>query len=192
MELTIPYHKMLQDPRWKEKREKIKARDGSKCVACDSTEDLQVHHGYYRPLAPPWEYEEKTLWTLCGVCHEKATEVTIKIHRAIGLMHPRDYEELNNIIPATVFKAEYGLSPDDAYITTHPYCDYSAVVESDPEFNFNLILELQRNAMREFPGIVIDIGAGAVHGTAIVTGPDETIIADIQDWFDVERGRLSC
>jgi C4-dicarboxylate-specific signal transduction histidine kinase len=41
------YGKTLLDPRWKEKRKVILARDQNRCVICKSEESLQVHHRQY-------------------------------------------------------------------------------------------------------------------------------------------------
>ena len=93
VEISIPYHKMLKDPRWKAKRDEILRRDGYLCVMCSNYKTLQVHHGYYKPLTAPWLYENATLWTLCNECHSKLHIVVARIHKTIGLMHPDKYND---------------------------------------------------------------------------------------------------
>lgn len=71
------YGAFLFDQRWKDKRQKIIARDGHRCVVCKAKENLQVHHRQYHFLArenqykPPWDYEDRLLITLCEVCHQQ-------------------------------------------------------------------------------------------------------------------------
>jgi len=65
------YQQALKSPEWLAKREKIKKRDGYKCVKCDCKEQLHVHHKYYLPDKMPWEVPDDCLITLCKVCHEK-------------------------------------------------------------------------------------------------------------------------
>nr|DAI89493.1 MAG TPA: HNH endonuclease bacteriophage, HNH Endonuclease, DNA.52A [Caudoviricetes sp.] len=64
------YNKALKHPRWLAKRDKIKRRDGYKCVKCSCKDDLHVHHTYYLPDKMPWEVPDDCLITLCKVCHE--------------------------------------------------------------------------------------------------------------------------
>ena len=65
------YSKALKSPEWIIKRDKIKKRDGYKCVKCSCNEELHVHHKYYLPDKMPWEVPDDCLITLCRVCHEK-------------------------------------------------------------------------------------------------------------------------
>jgi hypothetical protein len=71
------YGGLLFDPRWKQKRTEILARDGGRCVICTETGDLQVHHRQYHFIKElqcfkvPWDYEDKLLITLCKSCHNR-------------------------------------------------------------------------------------------------------------------------
>lgn len=66
------YREKLLDPRWQKKRLQILERDEWRCIECgDNKSTLHVHHSYYRADAEgPWDYEDHTLITLCGDCHE--------------------------------------------------------------------------------------------------------------------------
>ena len=70
------YSKLLKDPRWKKFREKILQRDGGKCVVCESTHILQIHHKQYHFLErkqrhkKPWKYAPHLVTTLCERCHK--------------------------------------------------------------------------------------------------------------------------
>jgi transcription elongation factor Elf1 len=65
------YFQKLKDPRWQKKRLEILSRDNFTCRHCGDKESaLHVHHGYYRWQTNPWEYEDNSLMTLCGKCHE--------------------------------------------------------------------------------------------------------------------------
>lgn len=69
------YYHMLRQKEWFEKREQILCRDNYKCKCCDSKENLQCHHSYYKVIVgsedptPPWEYDDEGLFTLCKDCH---------------------------------------------------------------------------------------------------------------------------
>jgi len=85
----MTYSDKLKDPRWQELRLEIIARDGHKCVICDETQNLHVHHGYYTSyFKNPWEYEDITLHTLCATCHDRVHDAIDEIQRNIGIMHP--------------------------------------------------------------------------------------------------------
>lgn len=68
------YRRALKSPKWIAKREKIKKRDGFKCVKCNCKNNLHVHHTYYLPNKMPWEVPDDCLITLCKVCHTKEHE----------------------------------------------------------------------------------------------------------------------
>lgn len=79
VEKKDPYQLLLEDRRWKARREEILERDGHKCTWCGRTDHLQVHHKcYYRypdgRMAEPWDYPDSKLVTLCETCHKKYHE----------------------------------------------------------------------------------------------------------------------
>jgi 5-methylcytosine-specific restriction endonuclease McrA len=69
------YGSLLQRPEWQSKRATIIKRDGSHCLNCGSTNNLQVHHRQYHTFSKtgsfrrPWDYKDKYLITLCLDCH---------------------------------------------------------------------------------------------------------------------------
>jgi len=65
------YKELLKSPKWLDKRDLIKKRDGNKCVNCGSKKQLEVHHTYYLIDKMPWEVPNECLITLCRVCHRK-------------------------------------------------------------------------------------------------------------------------
>lgn len=65
------YRELLKSPKWLEKRDLIKDRDGHKCVKCGSKKQLEVHHTYYLSGKMPWEVPDECLITLCRICHRK-------------------------------------------------------------------------------------------------------------------------
>lgn len=68
----MTYSDKLKDPRWQRKRLEVLQRDSFTCQKClDTTKTLHVHHRYYLPNTDPWDYELKTLVTLCFECHEQ-------------------------------------------------------------------------------------------------------------------------
>lgn len=64
------YADQLKDPRWQRKRLQILERDNWVCTNCGNANNtLHVHHRYYVHGAAPWDYDDSSLVTLCGVCH---------------------------------------------------------------------------------------------------------------------------
>ncbi len=68
----ITYAEKLQDSRWENVRDEIRARDADSCQHCGSSEFLEVHHCYYDGKEP-WDYEHSSLLTLCRSCHKYET-----------------------------------------------------------------------------------------------------------------------
>lgn len=66
------YRKYIQSEAWQRKREEVIRRDGGKCVLCDSTECLEVHHRNYDRLG---NEDLADLTTLCRECHEIVTDM---------------------------------------------------------------------------------------------------------------------
>ena len=83
---SVTYKQLLTRNEWKEKVEKIKARDNNCCRYCKSKYNLQVHHKYYLQYPDhekvlPWEYKDDALITLCDKCHKKWHDThTIKVY----------------------------------------------------------------------------------------------------------------
>lgn len=83
----LTYWQKLKDPRWQRKRLDVMKREEFTCELCGSKErTLNVHHGYYRKAADPWEYETDTLHCLCEECHEDIQNLTAEIQRAIAFI----------------------------------------------------------------------------------------------------------
>lgn len=82
----MTYSEKLKDPRWQKKRLEIFQRDGFTCQYCDDPDSqLQVHHKFYVYGKDPWEYENSTLTTLCGSCHENITMLKKEVKSIIDL-----------------------------------------------------------------------------------------------------------
>ncbi len=62
------YKVYLQSVEWREKAKTIMERDNNKCVVCNSTDKIQVHHKTYDRL---YDEEPDDLITLCYVCHNR-------------------------------------------------------------------------------------------------------------------------
>lgn len=69
------YREKLNDKRWHDKRQRILERDKNKCIICNSSHNLIVHHKQYhfikslQVFKDPWDYKDKYLITLCSSCH---------------------------------------------------------------------------------------------------------------------------
>ena len=79
------YTDQFKDPRWQKKRLKIMERDNYTCCICrNNKKPLNVHHGYYEKGKKAWEYEDKSLWTLCEDCHKETHEKLSSIYKLLG------------------------------------------------------------------------------------------------------------
>jgi hypothetical protein len=186
MEITLPYWKRLKDPQWKEKQKTIFDRDKNKCRKCGCEENLHVHHGYYKPQADPWDYEDNTLWTLCEDCHFKSHEILTRIHRTIGQMHPDDYELLVPHLPEAVYEVTHGMmTREEFYTHTHPYYEYDATINVNPEQSETNLMITIKKFKEEFRGVTVDLkkDSGELHGTIYIFGPDQEAIDDMEVWF---------
>jgi 5-methylcytosine-specific restriction endonuclease McrA len=71
------YGALLFREEWKRKRKEILERDNNKCVICDSTQNIVVHHRQYvfikerQSFKDPWDYDNSLLITLCRSCHQR-------------------------------------------------------------------------------------------------------------------------
>lgn len=85
---------------WKKKREKILDRDGHKCQKCfkdDSKYELHVHHLDYENKKYIYDVTDKSLITLCVVCHReihKETKYNYDYHKN----PPCDEDQLKEVI----------------------------------------------------------------------------------------------
>lgn len=74
-ELRTKYNDYIKSNEWKEKCEKILARDNHQCKKCGSKVDLSVHHKTYKNL---FNEKEEDLETLCDKCHKEEHGIWIK------------------------------------------------------------------------------------------------------------------
>lgn len=89
------YSERLKDPRWQRKRLEIMQRSDFKCEHCGSSiSTLNVHHGYYRRGAMPWEYDNDVLHCLCENCHDAIERLKEAAHRAIARMSMHEMQRL--------------------------------------------------------------------------------------------------
>jgi hypothetical protein len=74
-----------KDPRWQKRRLEIFERDNWACTLCgESDKTLHVHHAYYESDLDPWDYDQKTLHTLCDDCHDAANDLRRDLHYEVG------------------------------------------------------------------------------------------------------------
>jgi hypothetical protein len=64
----IDYAEYLQSPHWQVVRNGALKRAGYRCMACNSAEQLEVHHRTYANLG---REAEQDVIALCAVCHGK-------------------------------------------------------------------------------------------------------------------------
>ncbi|MEI8183832.1 MAG: HNH endonuclease signature motif containing protein [Desulfomonile sp.] len=84
------YNNYIKSPDWQNKPQRLQAiqRDCGRCVLCDSTEDLEVHHRTYENLGSE---KLEDLYTLCRQCHEIVTDMLRrKRYEAVGPLEVTD------------------------------------------------------------------------------------------------------
>lgn len=65
-----PYSEFLKSKYWSIVRQRVLQRDGSKCVICSYSKNLQVHHDNYKNHFREHRHLNN-LMTLCGKCHKE-------------------------------------------------------------------------------------------------------------------------
>ena len=93
------YDIYLASAAWHVLRERALARDDHRCRACDSADDLEVHHRRYPPFGR-WDLDGlAALTTLCGRCHDCLTS-DLRARRYAAQARPvlRDVVRLTSIV----------------------------------------------------------------------------------------------
>ena len=72
----MDYDNYLKTQHWRTFRRLVLERDGHRCVVCNNTRLVQVHHRHYES----GRYMEKMedCYTLCGKCHKLFSKGVIK------------------------------------------------------------------------------------------------------------------
>ena len=66
----MSYSQKLADPQWLAMRDRVRQRDGNRCVNDPNHRmPLEVHHLSYAAGCEPWEYPLDNFLTLCRECH---------------------------------------------------------------------------------------------------------------------------
>jgi hypothetical protein len=124
----MAYADLLKDPRWQKKRLEVMARDGFECSNCGTeTKTLHVHHGYYEKGKMPWEYPDETLYCLCEKCHREVSCDRTKLERAIGLLHPSQYDMVRGFALSMIADDECNVNENplihiDSWMTARGAC----------------------------------------------------------------------
>lgn len=93
------YAQKLKDLRWQKLRLEILNRDEWACRSCgDATNTLHVHHGYYERGREPWEYDPRSLHTLCEECHLDAGATQQDINFFIGMLSPEAISGVHEVL----------------------------------------------------------------------------------------------
>lgn len=76
----MTYSQKLADPRWFAVRDRVRQRDGNRCVNDPNHRmPLEVHHLNYTAGCEPWEYPLDNFVTLCRDCHLAAHAAQLTI-----------------------------------------------------------------------------------------------------------------
>ena len=95
--MSKSYYEKLKDPRWQKKRLEILERAEFACEKCFcENETLHIHHGYYEKGLDPWEYDPKTLWSVCETCHKEAEKERLEVYKQIATIPPSCFDSLKN------------------------------------------------------------------------------------------------
>ena len=128
------YREQYKDPRWQKKRLEVLDGDGFACRNCgDSTSPLHVHHIFYISGRSVWEYDERSLMTLCEDCHKSAHEKQ-DLQRTIDSIKSI---KKNSPMAAPVWARIIG--------TISKYCDSDEEIESVMLQIISLVISLRKS-----------------------------------------------
>ncbi len=103
------YGEKLKDPRWQKLRLEIFNRDGFACRVCGAKhKPLNAHHSYYeRDVEGIWDYDPRSIITLCEDCHSQEHEFSPQAREALiqqacimGFATAEKLVQLNDILTA--------------------------------------------------------------------------------------------
>ena len=120
-----PRRKLYVNEKWYDFSERVKQRDGYKCLQCErSTPEvvLQIHHETYIKGKPPWEYSLSDCRTLCKGCHAKEHKI-IEPSRGWTLISIDDLGGLDGICERKNCETEIRYE----HLTYHPNWGYKIV-----------------------------------------------------------------
>jgi hypothetical protein len=120
------YADKLKDPRWQRKRLEILQRDNFTCLDCGAKRaTLHIHHCFYIYGKDPWDYEDRTLRTLCDECHEARPEWEKSAVAAFKIfLAGRSRQEIYRIVST--------LKADQAVVTDRRFEELKRFVEQLP------------------------------------------------------------
>lgn len=95
---SMTYSEKLRDERWKNKRLQVKEDAENKCEDCGSSNNLEVHHCYYKYGLEPWQYPLDALKCLCSSCHEKRGKTEMILRARLADLNTNDLETISNLI----------------------------------------------------------------------------------------------
>lgn len=83
----MTYQDQIKSPKWQKKRLEVLSERRFKCQTCHSeTEQLHVHHSYYKKGKKIWEYENYELLCLCESCHSNTHKLNDLIIQQLGMI----------------------------------------------------------------------------------------------------------
>lgn len=131
----MTYAEKLKHPKWQKKRLKILERDDWTCQKCDDdTSTLHVHHLEYTKNTDPWNYNDKTLITLCEYCHSLLIGISkeidfksIKVYKSVGWTdnYKIAFSLIDNNCSMEIFKG----SEKIVGFNDLPYCDIKGIMK---------------------------------------------------------------
>ena len=107
----VSYSDKLKENAWIRKREEVFKKYGKECCECFSSENLQVHHRYYRKGRDPWQYPIDAYAVLCKNCHEDIEDIKM------------DCEEIEGLDGTYLWYEEYNDGLDRYYDEINSYVD---------------------------------------------------------------------
>lgn len=146
------YSEKLKDRRWQDRVFEIKTRDGNKCQINEShrTDQLHVHHKYYRNGADPWDYPDEALITLCASCHWEHEQLMDEIKYLAGMGGKAFMEEVIRFMKATAENYGYGWVKEKPAPPPEP--ERREMTIDEKEMALGTFAKLRVESGREKPG----------------------------------------
>ena len=121
------------------------------------------------------------------------------MHIAIGTTHPKKLDDLKMRLTDAAFEVEFGISKaevdeilsEDRLARETLYADYNVEILACTDLGPSIAEGLAAKAVRAFPGAEISINpvSNDVDGNAVVYGPNDIVVAQIQQFFEKERAK---
>jgi hypothetical protein len=123
------------------------------------------------------------------------------MHRAIAKVHPKSLHGLVPAVADATHEVTFGISKSEAdtilqeerALQATLYGEYVAEITACSEYGPSMAYEIEAAALKLFPGlqIFVSVRDHSPDSVTSVTGPDATVVARVQAFFDRARDKTA-